>query len=279
MVQSALVSTRTLKVSLELPSPETELMPGVTWGRVDAFPSPAYWAYRVLALRVLDGLPEYKLGGSLREEVAACLLGGHGIPASHGLAAFRAVRESGALAGGQTSEEQLKAILGAPMEVGGKLVRYRFVNQKARYLHCALKHLDKGNEPQCPKALREWLTEAPGIGPKTASWIVRNWKRSDDVAILDVHILRVGRAMGLFPPSATVEKNYRELEALFLAFSQALDVRASELDSVMWAELAASPRSAQMLDAALRKEVGPTQPRSGRGNRSHSNARQLALAV
>jgi endonuclease III len=41
----------------------------------------------------------------------------------------------------------------------------------------------------------------PGIGPKTASWIARNWLDADDVAILDIHIMRVGQVIGLFPLS------------------------------------------------------------------------------
>ena len=70
---------------------------------------------------------------------------------------------------------------------------------------------------------------------------------ADDVAILDSHIVRVGRSIGLFPCNLTVERHYFELEALFLQFSQALDVRASELDAVIWYEMASSPRLARIL--------------------------------
>ena len=47
-----------------------------------------------------------------------------------------------------------------------------------------------------PVALRDWLLAIPGIGPKTASWIVRNRTGSSAVAIIDVHILRAGTSAG-----------------------------------------------------------------------------------
>ncbi|MDZ3993341.1 hypothetical protein PspTeo4_24872 [Pseudomonas sp. Teo4] len=49
------------------------------------------------------------------------------------------------------------------------------------------------------RALRDWLLELPGIGYKTASWVARNWLDADDVAILDIHILRAG-AWQVFSP-------------------------------------------------------------------------------
>ena len=97
------------------------------------------------------------------------------------------------------------------------------------------------------KQLREWLIQLPGIGPKTASWVARNWMDADDVAILDIHIMRVGQAINLFPRNFTVERHYTELEALFLAFSRALDVRPSELDAVVWYEMASSSTTARVL--------------------------------
>ncbi|WP_198137890.1 hypothetical protein [Verminephrobacter eiseniae] len=47
--------------------------------------------------RCLAGRPAgYKLGRTLAQEVAACLLGGHGIPAPVGLAAYKRLHERGA---------------------------------------------------------------------------------------------------------------------------------------------------------------------------------------
>ena len=46
--------------------------------------------------------------------------------------------------------------------------------------------------PQEPLSLREFLLQLHGIGYKTASWIVRNFTGSDDVAIVDIHLRRAG---------------------------------------------------------------------------------------
>ena len=82
-----------------------------------------------------------------------------------------------------------------------------------------------------------------GIGPKTALWIVRNYLDSDDVAIIDVHVLRACRRMKLFPDEISLPRDYGALEEKFLNFANAIKVRASLLDAVMWVETrAGSPR-------------------------------------
>ena len=81
------------------------------------------------------------------------------------------------------------------------------------------------------------MIKIPSIGPKTASWITRNWLGSDDVAILDIHIIRAGVLIGLFDRRQKVPKDYDAMEARFLEFAAALQVRPSLLDAVMWREM------------------------------------------
>ena len=76
MTQIAAIITRTGTIQVEIPSPETFLLEGVKWGSVDAFPTPAYWQYQVVARRLVGSPAAYKLGRTLAEEMAACLLGG-----------------------------------------------------------------------------------------------------------------------------------------------------------------------------------------------------------
>jgi thermostable 8-oxoguanine DNA glycosylase len=83
-------------------------------------------------------------------------------------------------------------------------------------------------------AFRRHLMRIPGIGPKTASWITRNWLGSDEVAILDIHIIRAGLLIGLFDRSMRVPRDYEALERRFLEFCGALGARPSLLDAVMW---------------------------------------------
>lgn len=114
------------------------------------------------------------------------------------------------------------------MDVGGRFVRYRFAKQKARYLAAALQKLSTEHPPlSSGRALRDWLLDVPGIGYKTASWVARNWLDADDVAILDIHILRAGLLGKFFESNLTVERHYLQLEEQFIRFSKGLGVRAS----------------------------------------------------
>ena len=267
MTQIATILTRTGTIQVEFPPPEMVLFEGVRWGSVDAFPTPAYWQYQVIARRLTGCPPRYKLGRTLTEEVAACLLGGHGIPAPIGVAAYERLRKVGALVETPPSNEQIEAWLREPLQVGQRLVRYRFAAQKARYLATALPILKSAPVFETGKKLRDWLMQLPGVGPKTASWIARNWMDADDVAILDIHIMRIGQAMGLFPLALTVERHYLELERLFLKFSQALDVRPSELDAIVWNEMASSPATARVIIDQLREAPSVNRQRPDRANR------------
>ena len=262
--------------NVELPQADAEVIPGVPWGAMEAFPTPAYWAYQVYARRLTGDRINYKLGATLKEEVGACLLGGHGIPASVGLAAFRHIKERGAFGDQPPAEETLLGWLTEPMEVEGRLVRYRFAKQKARYLCAALQKL----ATECPpvatgKALRNWLLDIPGIGYKTASWVARNWLDADDVAILDIHILRAGLLGNFFESNLTVERHYLELEEQFIRFSKGLGVRASELDALMWLEMMSSPATVHSI-MGMGQHAPESRTRS-RTKKSKANPGQLSL--
>ena len=254
-------------IQIELPAPDVDVLPGVAWGSIDAFPTPAYWAYQVIARRVA-GLPmRHRLGETLAEEVTACLLGGHGIPASVGVAAFHSLQSLGMCARA-ASEEELLHHLTRPLVVNGRSIRYRFARQKAKYLSVALRRLSERAPPTSSgRALRDWLVESPGIGFKTASWVARNWLDADDVAILDIHILRAGVLGGFFDTAMTVERNYLDLEAQFIRFSRAIGVRPSELDAVVWFEMMSSPATVSQLMGGRRSS--PLPPRSLSRRRAH----------
>lgn len=263
-----------LVFNVELPKPDEEVIPGVPWGALEAFPTPAYWAYQVYARRLHGERINYKLGATLKEEVGACLLGGHGIPSTVGLAAFHHVKAHGAFGIEPPAEDLLLEWLREPMALDGRMVRYRFAKQKARYLSAALQKLSAEIAPaQSGRALRDWLLDVPGIGYKTASWIARNWLDADDVAILDIHILRAGLLGKFFESHLTVERNYLLLEEQFLRFSKGLGVKASELDALIWLEMMSSP-------ATVHSIMGIGQPPANLGRRTKktkTHADQLLL--
>ncbi len=278
-MQTATVATSMASVCIELPDPEVLVMPGVAWGSVDAFPSPAYWVYQVLAKRVLGEQVDYKLGRTLAEEVGACLLGGHGIPAKVGLAAFHHLKRLGVFSETIPSEAQLYNWLQQSLLVGDRRVHYRFAKQKSRYLAFALHKLQGQRPSDVGRDLRNWLLELPGIGYKTASWIARNWLRADDVAILDIHLLRAGQAIGLFPSELTVERHYVKLEELFIQFSQRIGVRPSELDAVVWLEMMSSPNSVRQMTSQSHGEAIRRHEQLSRPKQRQSDAVQASLFV
>lgn len=270
-VQTAVVMLPSTVVQIELPGADVTVLPGVSWGSVEAFPTPAYWTYQVLARRVVGGPTRHRLGACLAEEVAACLLGGHGIPASIGLAAFHRLRDLRAFAQ-PLPESELLTMLQHPLEVNGRSVRYRFARQKASYLSAALSRLASTTPPtQTGRALRDWLLDLPGIGLKTASWIARNWLDADDVAILDIHILRAGALGGFLDAELKVERDYLEIEAQFLKFAKAIGVRASELDAVIWHEMMSSPQTVTQLMGGRR--TASTSPAASPSLRRRSHKR------
>ncbi len=236
---------------LSLPGPDEYVMPGVRWGHYYALFTPAFWA----AQAWLDGrcYERFSLGQTLEEEVAACLLGGYGIPSEVGLAAFCRVRDMHLLSGPPPSEQRLIEVLTPPLEVEGRKVRYRFAKQRSVYLSHALKTLHQSSSPpDDPIQFRNFLLRLRGIGPKTASWITRNWLRSDQVAIIDVHISRAGLLAGFYDHKDLPTRNYFAMETKFLTFADALGVRPSVLDSIIWRQMKNAGNIALKLIADLK---------------------------
>lgn len=226
---------------LRLPPPEEPLLEGISWGRFDEFFTPAFWKGQAWICHRKQRHQQYRLGRTLLEEAAACVLGGHGMPAEVGLAAFYHLQKEGFFASSTAAcatETSLEAALTMPLACGGRRVRYRFPRQKARCLAPLLRAL----AADCPPTnghenFRKWFLSFPGIGPKTASWITRNWLDSDSVAILDIHIHRAGVLCGIFRSRDQLSRDYFGMEERFLEFAQALGVRASLLDNLIWQQM------------------------------------------
>ena len=232
---------------LELRLPPASTGVGISdlrWGMHDHPKTPAYWAAQSW-MWGLEAPGHYKLGNSLEDEIIACLLGGYGIPAEVGIAAYERIRsECDGLYEALADEGFVLDLLSRPLEVRGRKVRYRFARQKAHFLASSFQALPEIDQGLPDRALRDGIMTLKGIGPKTASWVVRNWRDSDLVAILDIHIVRACEHMGLFEPGWRVERHYLAMEEAFLAFAEVIGARPSLLDSVMWnvmRELARQP--------------------------------------
>ncbi|MEQ8749015.1 MAG: hypothetical protein RIC52_04490 [Amphiplicatus sp.] len=229
----------TLKSKKHTVRPDDEILPGVTYGRPEWVPSPAFWA-ALVAQEGPDGDAYVSPPGTpLIEDVAFCILGGYGVKMEVNRAAFKRISESGMLnEGWEPKSEDIEALLRIPLDVAGRKVRYRFPRQKALRLAEAIRRVREFPPfSDDARACRDALMALPGVGPKTASWIVRNWRGSNEVAILDIHVMRAGQIIGLFPQDARLPRDYGVLESRFLEFAEALDVPASLLDAIMWREM------------------------------------------
>lgn len=221
-----------------LPDEHEEIVRGVRWGRPDQVPSPAFWA--ALAWMVPNPGEGYiRCGGSLIEEVSFCLLGGHGVTAELAHAAYEHLKAAGVFEPGRrSSETEIDRLLRDPLLVNGRTMRYRFPQQRARRVAIAIRELESDPpDERDHRVFRNQLMRLPGVGPKTASWVTRNWLGSDAVAILDVHLIRACRLMGLFKEPIRLPAEYETLECKFLDFAENLGVRAAMLDVLIWQEM------------------------------------------
>jgi thermostable 8-oxoguanine DNA glycosylase len=175
--------------------------------------------------------------GKLEEEIGFCLLGGYGIRMEIAAAYFRRLKSHGVFEQTATENEILQLLM-MPVCLDGHQARYRFPRQRAHRLYSAIHDLASMElNTSDAVTLRNQLQSLEGVGPKTASWIVRNWLGADSVAILDIHVLRAGWTMGLFERARRLPQHYPELEQRFILFAERLQLRASVLDAVMWTDM------------------------------------------
>jgi len=204
------------------------------WGRSDGLGTASFWIDQTRRRGYEQRVADECEGRDLRDHVVFCLLGGYGVRAESAAAAFHAIRPLIAETP-QPSERDLEHALRQPLEIRpGHSVRYRFWRQRAERIAGALEHLAKNDLPSEPVRLRDHLMAISGVGPKTASWIVRNATGSDDVAIIDIWLVRALSAAGVFPTDWDVRRDYSRYEMTFLAYSNEGGVPASALDWCIW---------------------------------------------
>jgi thermostable 8-oxoguanine DNA glycosylase len=245
MTQEYIYLNNNKEVVIQLPSSQTEVMEGVVWGEPCALFTPAYW-YTQHFMRSTDQVQpanRHRIGETLAEEIVACILGGYGIPAEVGDLAFRRIKQMGLIETLCADVTALENALHEPLQLGTRSIRYRFWRKKARYLAGIFNYLQSTDIPTTDAIdLRNRLMTLPGIGPKTASWTVRNWTNSNDVAILDVHVVRAGRLMNLYGPEERVEKDYMQMERKFIVLAKKMAVPTADLDSLIWSMMRTTPR-------------------------------------
>lgn len=218
-------------VSLELDS-ETLAF---AWGHPHELGTTAYWVEQT---RRRPPVESFRIGETFEQEVVACILGGYGIPAAVGLAAFDAIRDAGLFERG-ADLDQIQQVLGGPIFVPSRQrsVNYRFARQRSERVVAALDRMRNETPPEDEREMRNWLMTLPGVGPKTASWVVRNWTGSESVAIIDIHLHRAGVAAGFFSPEWMLPRDYKVFDEAFCALSEFVDVSLAALDACIWDQM------------------------------------------
>lgn len=136
------------------------------------------------------------------------------------------------------SEDQIKPFLNA----------VRFADKKAEYIINARNFFTKDVKLQIKDRLksfetsqeaREWLVKnVKGLGMKESSHFLRNIGIGNDLAILDVHILKNLHKYGVIKeiPKSLTPKKYLEIEAEMKKFSKSIGINFAELDLVLWSK-------------------------------------------
>ncbi len=204
----------------------------VQWGRFDAFGTAAYWIDQTVRNRYEDRVNALADATDPLSETLFCLLGGFGVTTESAWAAHSVVTE---LLASQPlpTVERIEDALRVPLP--GGLGRYRFPRQRAaRVANAVTRFQDDPPDHRDPSRLREYLLGLNGIGPKTASWIVRNVTGSADVAIIDIWLMRALTLAGVFRPEWRVEQNYDLFEDAFLQYAKQGKVPPAALDLCIW---------------------------------------------
>lgn len=136
------------------------------------------------------------------------------------------------------NEEQIKPFLNA----------VRFSENKTKYIvearnlftnNSQLQIKNKIKNFQNSQQAREWLVEnVKGFGMKEASHFLRNVGMGNDLAILDVHILKNLQELQVIKeiPKSLTPKKYLEIERQMTEFSGKIGIPFDEMDLLLWSK-------------------------------------------
>lgn len=194
-------------------------------------------------------------------EMVACILGSR-VPFETALAATNAIAKEGLLqycGDEDLYRQQVTDVLRRPMSrpEWSKPRRYRFPQARAESIasSAAAFYSNGGTLKEWfsrdadPFVVRRYLVEnAKGIGPKQASMILRNIGFSNQLAILDSHLLRFMMMKEILPCKATAVSRlpgYETAEQGFKSYSDEMGWSMGILDQAVWVVMRVYLREAQ----------------------------------
>jgi N-glycosylase/DNA lyase len=131
-------------------------------------------------------------------------------------------------------------------QIKARLIGARFINKKSAYIvEARERFLHNDSAPlrsilrtiDDDQAARDWLVEqVKGIGYKEASHFLRNIGFTQDLAILDRHILRNLCSLGAIEeiPDSLSKRRYLAMEKRMTRFSDAVQIPMGHLDLLLW---------------------------------------------
>ena len=193
----------------------------------------------------------------VEDELLFCLLGGYGITEEHGRSAWQAVRLLEPFSEVWRDDDLLTRIMATlglpqfrPRRADGSLRRYRFPKRKAAIIVKARGWV-RSRKPldECllywddPKDRRRILLGCPGLGLKSASWLLRNLGMGDGLAVLDVHLVRALQDTKRIATDVRLPRDYYTAEKAFLEWCRELDAPSDAFDLFIWEWQRGTPRS------------------------------------
>lgn len=191
---------------------------------------------------------------AIMDEFFFVLLGGFGISYEQNISGLKVLKSKGFIDSNLYRTKQLaentafklRLELSTPQfEPATKsrgLRRYRFIETKPNVIsnaglwlwqECQWQLPEKVNS-FCAADARLWLCDCPGLGMKSASWLLRNAGFNDDCAVFDVHIMRFLSKIGLSVPDQLTVKAYLQLEDTLRAICQRIGASLGAMDYLLW---------------------------------------------
>ena len=192
---------------------------------------------------------------SLWYELVACLLGSNVI-FEHAQAAaeylyscnlldFRNYRKCYKYYENEITKELSKPLF-PPLTTKGTFRKYRFPNIRAKYICSTAKNI-YGSTNTLKKLLyksqdsysarKNIVAQSVGIGPKQASLFLRNINYDDDLAILDSHVLKYMKMIGLLSAqiNSIIQMDlYERIEKKLQNYATQLGKSLCHLDTAIW---------------------------------------------
>jgi len=201
----------------------------VPWGRNDKFGTAAYWIDQTIS----GGYDDDDAFETMDFKTATVwgLLHGHGVVAEVANAYLDEVmallKDDEAPSAAAVAE-----VLATPIKGFGL---YRYPNRKADFISEAVTRLISDPPPHGVDALRSYLLQLRGVGPKTAALIESGFRGPHaEVHVNDIHLRRALVLSGVFRSHWDVDQHYDRFEAAFLQYARHGNVPPVALDLCIW---------------------------------------------